>query len=91
MAGTIGGPQLGGMDLEHLEAAATVARVPSLLIRRAVVLEIVKEIKRLRALATDAAALVAGLDANPTGEYDEAVCELIDRLDEKLKAHEEGK
>jgi hypothetical protein len=45
-----------------------------------------KERDRLRAVAEAAGTLITELDANPIGEYGDAVCEAIDLLDAKLKA-----
>lgn len=45
---------------------------------------------RLRAVADAARTLVQELDANPIGEYGDAVCEAIDQLDTKLQTTKEA-
>lgn len=48
--------------------------------------ELMIEQDRLRGVVEAAKTLITELDANPIGEYGDAVCEAIDVLDDRLKA-----
>lgn len=51
---------------------------------------LIVERNRLRTVADAARTLIQELDANPIGEYGDAVCEAIDVLDAKLQTTKEA-